>query len=73
MLSGTGARLHCSQGLALSGDGYQCGFDWKLSSNNNNNDNNNTNNNESAREFLLNLGRSITLHSGDNSEASFLF
>jgi len=26
-LSGTGARLHCTQGLAGRGDVYQCGLD----------------------------------------------
>ena len=31
-LSGTGARLHCTQGLAARGDGYQCGLDWERSS-----------------------------------------
>jgi len=27
-LSGTGARLHCTQELAGRGDEYQCGLDW---------------------------------------------
>jgi len=26
------ARLHCTQGLAGRGDGYQCGLDWGRSS-----------------------------------------
>jgi len=26
------ACLHCTQGLAGRGDGYQCGFDWGRSS-----------------------------------------
>ena len=26
------ACLHCTQGLAGRGDGYQCGLDWGLSS-----------------------------------------
>ena len=29
------ACLHCTQLLAGRGDGYQCGLDWRRSSNNN--------------------------------------
>ena len=31
-LSGTGARLHCTQGLAGRGDEYQCSLEWGRSS-----------------------------------------
>ena len=29
-MSGTGVRLHCTQGLTERGDGYQCSLDWGL-------------------------------------------
>ena len=46
-MSGTAACLHCTQGPAGHGDGYQCGLAWERSSTSK------SNNNSNQRQYSL--------------------